>query len=197
WTPIGCYTDSSTSRTLMAASLVSADNMTVESCLAFCTSGGYSLGGLEFGTQCYCDYALQSSGAPTTPASCTTPCSGNATEQCGGPNAINVYSNGSPSPVAPAQVGSWQYQGCFADSVSSRALPHQMFISGVTIESCTAACKANGFAVAGLEYAGECFCSSSPPTSTHLNDNDCHTACTANTTEFCGGSSKLTVYQDT
>jgi hypothetical protein len=100
-------------------------------------------------------------------------CSGNSTELCGGVNALNVYWNGL-IPVIPQTVGTWEYTGCFSyvlnylvgvvsahtlfsDTVSSRALPHLETISGgVTIESCTAACKANGFGVAGLEVGREC-----------------------------------------
>jgi len=192
----GCYTDTSTSRTLAAASFTNS-TMTVESCLSFCASGGFSFAGVEFSSECYCDYALQDTGTLTSSGNCDMPCSGNSTELCGAANFVDVYWDGS-LPVVPQEIGSWQYQGCFSDSVSSRALPHQVTVSGgVTAESCTSACKANGFGVAGLEFGLECWCSSSLPTSSLLSDSDCHTACAANTTEFCGGSSKLTVYENT
>ncbi|KAF8889794.1 hypothetical protein BD779DRAFT_302302 [Infundibulicybe gibba] len=48
WTSIGCYTDISTSRTLNAIS-TNLDDMTIESCIAFCEPGGYIYAGLEFG----------------------------------------------------------------------------------------------------------------------------------------------------
>ncbi|KAJ7129287.1 WSC domain-containing protein [Mycena epipterygia] len=196
WASQGCYTDMSTSRTLARASHVDTSGMTVESCLSFCSSGGFNFAGVEFGSECYCDYALQATGTPTSQGNCDLPCTGNATELCGAANFIDIYWNGA-LPIVPQTVGTWQYKGCFADNVASRALPHLETIpGGVTSESCTAACKANGLAVAGLEYGGECWCSSSLPTSSLLGDSDCHTACAANTTEFCGGSSKLTVYED-
>ncbi|KAJ7498560.1 WSC domain-containing protein [Mycena latifolia] len=170
--------------------------MTVESCLAFCTSGGFNFAGVEFGSECYCDQALQDPATLSSPGNCNMPCSGNSTELCGAGNFVDVYWNGL-LPVVPQTVGTWQYKGCFSDSVTSRALPHLQTISdGVTIESCTAACKANAFGVAGLEVGLECWCSSSLPTSTLLSGTDCHTACVANSTEFCGGSSKLSVYED-
>jgi hypothetical protein len=84
-----------------------------------------------------------------------------------------------------------------SDTVSSRQIPNLHTVSGgVTIESCTSACKASGFSVAGLEFGQECWCGSSPPSTTLLSDSDCSTACAANTTEVCGGSSKLTVFED-
>ncbi|KAF8214000.1 WSC domain-containing protein, partial [Mycena galopus ATCC 62051] len=169
--------------------------MTVESCIAFCGAGGFALAGVEFGSECYCDYALQPTGTLASAASCNEPCSGNSTESCGAGNFIDVYWNGAPPLVDPQEVGTWKYLGCFPDSVSARQLPNQQTISGgVTVESCTSACKANGFSVAGLEFGQECWCSNSPPTSSLLSDSDCSTACAANTTEFCGGPSRLTVY---
>ncbi|KAJ7246532.1 WSC domain-containing protein [Mycena haematopus] len=171
--------------------------MTVESCIAFCSAGGFSLAGVEFGSQCYCDYALQSTGALSSPTNCNQACSGNSTELCGAGNFIDVYWNGTPPPIIPQQVGTWKYLGCFSDSVSSRQLPNQQTISGgATVESCTAACKASGFSLAGLEFGQECWCGSAPPTSSLLSDNNCATACVANTTEFCGGSNKLMVYEN-
>ncbi|KAJ7068678.1 WSC domain-containing protein [Mycena amicta] len=181
--------DTSTSRTLAGASFSDA-SMTVESCLAFCSNGGFNLAGVEYGSECY-------TGAIASDASCNMPCSGDVTERCGAGNFLDLYWNGEPLPVAPATVGTWQYQGCFADNVNSRALPHRQTISGVTIETCTAACKASGYSVAGLEFGQECWCNFQLPTTSLLGNSDCQTACLANTEEFCGGSSKLTVYADT
>jgi hypothetical protein len=40
---------------------------------------------------------------------------------------------------------------------SFRQLQHQKFVTGgMTVEACTSACKTSGFAMAGLEFGGEC-----------------------------------------
>ncbi|KAK7054111.1 WSC domain-containing protein, partial [Favolaschia claudopus] len=196
WTLQGCFTDSSTSRTLAGTSFASA-NMTVESCTSVCDAGGFSLAGVEFGSECFCDHALQSPGTLTSTSNCNKACGGASTEFCGAGNFIDVYWNGTPPPTSPLQVGTWTYSGCFSDSVSSRQLPNRQTTSGgVTVESCTSACKASGLAIAGLEFGQECWCGSGPLTSSLSNDNNCATACVANTTEFCGGASRLQVYQD-
>ncbi|KAJ7126404.1 WSC domain-containing protein [Mycena crocata] len=188
--------DSSKSRSLLGASYVNTSAMTVEACVAFCSSGGFTISGVEFGSECYCDHALQDSATPASQGNCSMPCSGNSTELCGAANLIDVYWNGTPFPIVPQTVGSWQYKGCFSDNLTSRALPDFETISGgVTIKNCTSACKANGFGVAGLEFGIEC-CNNSPPPTSLLSDSECHTVCAGNTTEFCGGSNRLTVFED-
>ncbi|KAJ7437861.1 hypothetical protein B0H11DRAFT_2359542 [Mycena galericulata] len=209
----GCYTSTPvTSRTLAGASFTSS-NMTVDSCIAFCTAGGANFAGVEYSSEC-CSFSPRSALAPldfgdcrlrlraaglrtlSSAGNCDMPCSGNATEVCGGANFVDLYWNG-VLPVVPQQVGSWNTMAASPIAFLQGLCPHEETIpGGVTVESCTSACKANGFGVAGLEYGLECWCSNSLPTSSSSSDNDCHTACAANTTEFCGGLSKLSVYED-
>ena len=47
------FSDSSSSRTLRVASYTSVGNMTIESCLAFCTPAGYKYAGVEYGRVSY------------------------------------------------------------------------------------------------------------------------------------------------
>jgi hypothetical protein len=55
---------------------------------------------------------------------------------------------------------SWEFLGCYTDSVSARSLPNGEAVPGgtddMTNEACQAACFAAGFSIAGTEYAGEC-----------------------------------------
>lgn len=66
WSVLGCYTfvdplvirfsltnpshyrDSTSARTLKTAAFSSVDDMTIESCLSFCTPAGYNFAGVEF-----------------------------------------------------------------------------------------------------------------------------------------------------
>jgi hypothetical protein len=62
--------------------------------------------------------------------------------------------------LAPATglTGSWTYAGCFVDSVSARVL-NSAFKgdgTGMSTETCTAFCAAEGYSVAGVEYSTEC-----------------------------------------
>lgn len=104
--------------------------------------------------------------------------------------------------------------------IGPRDLSHQISVSaGVTAESCTAACEANGFGLAGLEFGQECceshlneiqnskarlnlpFLSAGCdinylPYGTPAPDTDCNIPCKANTSELCGAGNRIAVYQN-
>jgi len=66
-------------------------------------------------------------------------------------------------------------------------------VSNMTVEMCLSFCGSNTFA--GLEYTKECWCS--PYLSSIaalLLDSDCNLACEGNSSEICGGSLRLSVY---
>ena len=44
----------------------------------------------------------------------------------------------------------------FSDSVDARALEMMVDAGDTTVESCVAACQAQGFSLAGVEYGAEC-----------------------------------------
>lgn len=151
WTYLGCYTDTVHTRTLL--NVQAANNaLTVESCIAACAQGGYTLAGTEFGDQCWCDTTLHNGGGPAPDGNtgCNMPCAGNASEVCGGTDRLSIY-----SPPGPA----WQSLGCYTDSVQKRTLTHPEQITGggaaMTVELCQGACSAAGYKLAGIEYAGE------------------------------------------
>ncbi|MCU1276854.1 MAG: copper radical oxidase [bacterium] len=87
---IGCYVDEAAMRDLTGRSM-SAANLTVESCNAFCS--GYSAFAVEDRTWCYCgDQYGRYGAAPVT--DCYMSCPGNTGETCGGFLRENVYTTG-------------------------------------------------------------------------------------------------------
>ncbi|KAF8963742.1 WSC domain-containing protein [Flammula alnicola] len=100
WNSLGCYTDSTTSRTIRTASYTSVNNMTIASCQAYCATGGYLFAGVEYARECYCDNTIHSPGAPApiTPGDptggCNMPCTGDQTELCGGSDRIQIFERG-------------------------------------------------------------------------------------------------------
>jgi len=99
WSYRGCYTDSVSARTLANALGVTGGPsvMTVELCQSTCHSAGYSLAGVEYSDECYCDNQLENGGgpAPDGNAQCNMKCDGSSTETCGGSNRLSLYSYGS------------------------------------------------------------------------------------------------------
>ena len=92
WYYVGCGSDGIGSRTLTGPSQAS-NNMTVEICVDFCSSQGYSVAGTEYVNQCYCGNSIPSAAAPVTGlvGACTDKCAGDDTEYCGGYGAISLY----------------------------------------------------------------------------------------------------------
>ncbi|KAF9473277.1 WSC-domain-containing protein [Pholiota conissans] len=91
WTSIGCYTDSTSSRTIRTASYTSVNNMTVASCQSYCATGGYLYAGVEYARECYCDNTIHSPGVPASPSGCNMPCTGDPSITCGGSDRIQIF----------------------------------------------------------------------------------------------------------
>lgn len=93
----------------------------------------------------------------------------------------------------------WIPIGCYTDSTNQRTLSNAVGVIGaLTIESCLAVCEARGLPYAGVEYGSECYCDSKIGTdSTLTSTGDCAMTCNGNTSEICGGPSRLNVYQYT
>ncbi len=80
------------------------------------------------------------------------------------------------------------YVGCFP----SANLSVQLAANGATVESCIQAATGQGFAYAGLQAGGRCNGGNSKPTSP--DESQCVLACTAKSTEVCGGIAANSVF---
>ena len=99
WEYVGCANDSMETRTLSADSTTGND-MTVEKCINYCKGKGFSLAGMEYASQCYCDNKFYQAPASAHDVrepqagilgNCWQPCAGDAGEICGGSAALSVY----------------------------------------------------------------------------------------------------------
>lgn len=138
-------------------------------------------------------------------ADCSFNCPGNSAEKCGAGNRLSTYvrnSTSSPSstPTAPPPLvlpANWTSQGCWVDGAFGRILTGHQFDDNedLTIESCIASCSAQGFSVAGVEYAEECWCDNQIKNGgVQASPSDCSMACPGNSGEVCGGPNRLSVY---
>ena len=82
WTELGCIAEGTNGRALTGASTTAA-NMTRGVCAAFCASKGFTLAGVEFSDECYCDNALRNGASMSvvTWNECSNHCAGNS-ESC-------------------------------------------------------------------------------------------------------------------
>jgi hypothetical protein len=90
-----CWTDDVDARSL-TGDTYRGDDMTVESCAAFCE--GFAYFGVEYARECYCGNELTGQAAPE--ADCSELCIGNVTEWCGGPDRLNLYTTANQAVVS-------------------------------------------------------------------------------------------------
>jgi hypothetical protein len=183
----GTYPDSVSSRTLSNQQMLSSN--TVVNCVLTCSNLGFAYAGLETGTQCFCGSSILN--GATAGQSPNTPCSGNSAQFCGGPNLIQIY-KGTPSPQN-VTTSSFTNGGCVADNNNNvRTLPVPITSSNsMTPASCKASCV--GYTYYGVEYGQECWCGNTFAAGTVVSYS-CSYACTGDSTQICGGSNALNMY---
>ncbi|KAK8056954.1 WSC domain-containing protein [Apiospora rasikravindrae] len=196
WNYTGCYTE--TFRTLGSDGYVDNGGMTVEKCLAYCDKNSYPYGGVEYYHECYCGGTIATGAKMTSDSSCNTPCDGNKTESCGGAGFLSLYRN--PKNVGPMPntgVPGWKSIGCYSEGTNGRTLTYQANTgNNNSAVTCTSACGAAGFSLAGTEYSGQCFCGNSFLNGGAPATSGCSMLCSGNSTEICGGPDRLNVYSN-
>ncbi|KAK4208619.1 putative fungistatic metabolite [Rhypophila decipiens] len=85
-----CWVDDGAERSLDGSEYRS-DDMTVESCAAFCGEQNFDYFGVQYAHECYCGDELGGSAAPEE--ECSQICAGIPTQFCGGANRLNIYSS--------------------------------------------------------------------------------------------------------
>ncbi|PPQ91411.1 hypothetical protein CVT25_014299, partial [Psilocybe cyanescens] len=176
-------------------------------CADTCYQAGYALAGVENGHECYCGNAFLYDYGTST--GCTTPCPGDASNTCGGPGAMQIYSTGAgPYTTGPASFlltyNGWNITECWEDNNGGRTLPHTPHnnppSASMTVEKCIDACAADGYTSAGLEWGQECShiivgCASRDyPIGESTVSFECAMPCNGNAAEYCGASNRILVY---
>jgi hypothetical protein len=208
WKYDGCYIDGVNGRILRYGPPDSQTN-TVESCVNYCAGAGYSIAGMEFSTQCFCDNAVYNGGVlASNQADCNMACAGNSAETCGAGNRLSVYNIGNltiyqPPKAQTTGIGNWTYRGCYTDNVNNnRALFWQIILTNNnTAPNCLGLCQEYGYMSAGMEYGDECYCGDKSALvasgSTIEPDTQCTVPCSGDPTSICGDGNRLTYYEYT
>lgn len=111
----------------------------------------------------------------------------------------------SPSATAaPANLANYTYLGCaiepyyygYTSSNGGRALAAKKTTSSnMTLEMCATNCA--GYTYFGTEYSTECYCDNAVGNNTSIDSTgkSCNMACGGNSTQMCGGSARLNLYE--
>ncbi|KZW03188.1 copper radical oxidase [Exidia glandulosa HHB12029] len=206
WQFIGCYSEGVGAR---AMSVQRDDNSSLvpNDCLQFCADGDFTIAGMEFGVQCFCDTILREAAAPVPETDCSMGCGGNSTIACGAGNRLSIYATTPtvdvlpiPTPKTTGLVTDWEFQGCFKepDFPAPRVFPYKTVNeTGQDVNTCLALCEKFGFPAAGIEFGNECWCGdvADMDASPGLADiTDCSFPCPAAPTELCGAGNRLQTY---
>ncbi|KAI1166949.1 WSC domain-containing protein [Nemania serpens] len=203
----GCRTEATGTRALDEFSYAD-DDMTLDSCLDFCSTKGTAFFGTEYGRECYCGSTLQR-GSVSAPASdCSRPCGGDPLQYCGNGNRLSVYLlNGTdvspapsetPTPLPTSFPDGWTAQGCWQDGPNGRIMPtyNAPDNDALTPQSCAELCDSLDYTISGTEYYRQCFCSDAIYNGGVKGTDDiaCNTPCSGDSEVNCGGAGYLTVY---
>ncbi|KAL2134895.1 hypothetical protein VTI74DRAFT_10530 [Chaetomium olivicolor] len=197
WSYQGCYVDVP-GRTLNSANYADGAAMTIEACLNFCHSKGFPYAGTEYSVECWCGSGIAAGATKVDDSVCNMPCSGAATEPCGAGSRLTLFhTTDITGPSTNPGVNGWEQMGCYAEGTTGRALTYGaggIPNAEMTVAKCTAACRAAGYILAGLEYAGECYCGNAIANGGAPATSGCSMTCNGNSSEFCGGPNRLNVY---
>ncbi|CAG8772051.1 7373_t:CDS:2, partial [Acaulospora colombiana] len=136
-----------------------------------------------------CGNTIMGNNRPTA-GICNMACTGDSSQQCGGPDAINIYvKDNYQYTTGPASV-----LDIYNDSAGWRLLKHQPTtpIPGdeMTVQKCVDACQASGFTSAGVEYGRECYCDNvTYPPGQSQDMGECFMPCTGGHTAASSKSS--------
>ncbi|KAJ9667507.1 hypothetical protein H2201_002376 [Coniosporium apollinis] len=112
-------------------------------------------------------------------------------------SAVVASSSAAPpaatTPAVVQSVGEYTHIGCY-NEVSGRTLNAKRSANDLmTVENCATFCSA--YTYFGVEYGRECYCGNSIPVTSTVQLSGCTKLCAGNALQYCGGSSKLNVYQ--
>jgi hypothetical protein len=202
----GCYVDGPGYR-IMNFQQPDDSAMTVASCSNKCAAAGYSIAGMEYSSQCFCDNVIRNGGSlASSDSDCNMACAGNANQKCGAGNRLSVWSSQTPVKVIPVpkpvqNVSDWTYQGCITEGPNgAKVFPWKLANStGNSPEWCLGKCQEYGYMAAGMEYGEECYCGDlegiQQQGSVQVAESECSTPCPGDPTAICGQGNRLTWYK--
>ncbi|GKT40448.1 WSC domain-containing protein [Colletotrichum spaethianum] len=207
WQYAGCFKDLVNNTRLLNEAFLASDDMTLDKCAAFCSTGAYNGGafnyfGVEYSRECFCGWDVKAAQTSTSESECSSSCAGSPIGLCGAGNRLSVYNNTVPNqvPNAPQHVpraNDYKFLGCQTEGANGRALTGKFTAADtMTVETCASFCAVDGWQFMGVEYARECFCGNSTNAgSVPAPLDDCNMICAGSRVQYCGSSNRLDLYQ--
>lgn len=98
-------------------------------------------------------------------------------------------------------IGEWEYVGCALDNSTPRPLVGNYYTdtTNMTIQSCTAYCKQQGYYYAGMEDCTGCYCGSAlnqPIQNQTVCTQQDYMVCSGDLFQFCGGQQLMQIWSD-
>jgi hypothetical protein len=125
----GCFDDTKGPRAVGISVPSDPASTSASSCSLLCALYGYSLAGLTShltpspASFCYCGSSIAAGAAPAPAASCSQPCSGNASQTCGANNLLQLFNFSCSGPLPPAPVGPALGNGTACSQPEVQGLP--------------------------------------------------------------------------
>lgn len=161
------------------------EDMTVEMCLSICRSKGFPFSGLQWQCECHCGNKPDNGFEWAWSDKCDDRCSGDPNQNCGGSNAMSVWT------TPPEFLDGL----CVNDYPQHRRVLNEFSVTGLkdlTIRYCQSICE--DYYYFGVENGDSCYCGNDDSKFIPVPTNECDKPCAGNTTEICGGSWRLSVY---
>ncbi|GAA6003238.1 hypothetical protein JCM10207_001819 [Rhodosporidiobolus poonsookiae] len=217
WKYDACYADLVNGRTL-GATLNNA-NKTIEGCLNACKASGYNVCGLEWYGECWGSEALSWDAKHLDESKCSTTCSGNSAQTCGGDAALGIWRKGaalvkpttttttttaSPTttttttttttaPAGPTAThysnDKWTYKGCY------KQIANKDKVSGMTTVTSMGGCTGvlNGQSssqIYAVMSGNDCRGQKTLGNAVKVDDSECNVPCSGDALQLCGNSNK-------
>ncbi|KAH8846243.1 hypothetical protein MCOR01_003446 [Pyricularia oryzae] len=109
---------------------------------------------------------------------------------------VSTSATAGASPAPKPRVGSYAWHGCWTENQNAeRAINEKTYYSDLmTLEDCASQCA--GFTYFGVEYGRECYCSNAIKGESKIDTpGACDFICKGDTSTFCGGSNRISVYK--
>ncbi|KAF7342070.1 putative fungistatic metabolite [Mycena venus] len=125
WSPSMCAVDNP-SRVLTGHQSTETA-LTPASCITKCAGLGFTLSGVENGNECYCGNILTNNPVGARDSQCSTPCAGDASQNCGGGYRMMIYQKDAAAPSGP---NAWKLT---AGGTSGVVMTHVAVVNSETI----------------------------------------------------------------